>query len=201
MKKLIFFCCCNIWAIFVVYAQQRPPKQVLKVDPIAFFAATAKLDYERVLNDQITAQIGGAFTSQQITLWDDLAGRLNGYRLEGQIRRYFVPGMEISKPTAPEGVYLGVWAKYEALRASLKIGDDQADILNGGAYSAGLMGGCQFWMRYKKKPYALIDVFMGGGYKASDYAGRFAESGKLIQFNRSGIVPRFGFSLGLPFFE
>ena len=71
-------------------------------------------------------------------------------------------------------------------------------MLNGASYSGGLMAGCQFWAKYKGHNLVLIDIFMGGGYKIADYSGRFAEKGRLIQYARSGIVPRFVVSVGMP---
>ena len=200
MKKIFLLFLVNI-SVAIVYSQQRNPQQIIKIDPLALVAATFSMDYERVLSQQMSTQIGAAYTMQQVELWDGLGGRLSGYHVEGQVRRYFIPGVETTKLVAPEGVYVGIWGKYETLNASIKVGGDQADVLNGGAFSGGLIGGCQFWMRYKKRPFALMDVFMGGGYKVADYSGRFSESGKLVNYARAGIIPRFGLSLGLPLFN
>ncbi|MEL6943794.1 MAG: DUF3575 domain-containing protein [Bacteroidota bacterium] len=196
LKLLIIFLLLS--SITLIQAQDFKPTRIVKVDPLALFASTISLRMEQVLNGEYSIQAGGSFTTQEVTMWEGLQGRAMGYTVNMQLRRYFVPGYEMIQQVAPEGVYIGAWAKYEHLDAKLRIGDDQADMLNGAAYSGGVMAGCQFWIKYKKQDLALLDAFMGGGYKVADYSGRFSEKGRLINYARSGIVPRLVVSLGVP---
>jgi len=199
MKKINLLIIFFLSSIVIIQAQDFKPTRILKIDPLALFASTISLRMEQVLDGQYSVQAGGSYTTQQVTMWEGLQGRASGYTVNMQFRRYFVPGYEMIQRVAPEGVYIGAWAKYEHLDAKLKIGNDQADMLNGAAYSGGLMAGCQFWLKYKKHDIALLDAFMGGGYKVADYSGRFSEKGRLINYARSGIVPRLVVSLGVPF--
>ncbi|MEM0991990.1 MAG: hypothetical protein AAF847_07850 [Bacteroidota bacterium] len=197
MKKIIllFFICLSFTSI---YGQNTKPERIIKLDPFALFVSTIGVRFEQVMNGQYSVQVGGSYTTQSVTMWEGLEGRASGYTVNMQFRRYFLPGYESANRVAPEGVYIGAWGKYEHLDAKLRIGDDKADMLNGAAYSGGLMAGCQFWIKYKRRNLVLFDAFMGGGYKIADYAGRFAEQGRLIQYARSGIVPRFVVSVGMP---
>jgi hypothetical protein len=179
------------------WAQQKA-ERILKADPLALFASSVGIRLEQVMSDQYSLQVGGSFTSQAVTLWEGLEGRANGYSINFQGRRYFLPGYETNGRIAPEGVYLGIWGRYQHLDTKLRIGNDQADMLNGAAYSGGLLAGCQFWVRYQQRNLFMLDAFMGAGYKVADYSGRFAEAGRLIDYARSGIVPRLVVSVGFP---
>ncbi|MEM1326210.1 MAG: hypothetical protein AAGI23_09665 [Bacteroidota bacterium] len=196
MKKYILSSLFLLMTISI-WAQQKPDR-ILKVDPFALFVSSVGVHVEQVISDQYSLQVGGSFTTQSVTLWEGLEGRANGYTLNFQGRRYFLPGYEMAGSIAPEGVYLGIWGRYEHLDTKLRIGGDKADMLNGAAYSGGVLAGCQFWVRYKKRPLFLLDAFMGTGYKVADYSGRFAEAGRLIDYARSGIVPRLVVSVGMP---
>lgn len=197
MKKYILLSLLIISLLSNSQAQDKP-ERILKTDPLALLTSTIGLRLEQVMSGQYSLQIGGSVTSQSVTLWEGLEGRASGYTINFQARRYFLPGYETTEHIAPEGVYLGAWGRYEHLDAKLKIGGDQADMLNGAAYSGGLLAGCQFWVRYRERPLFLMDAFMGGGYKVADYSGRFAERGRLINYARSGIVPRLVVSVGIP---
>ncbi|MEM9889073.1 MAG: autotransporter outer membrane beta-barrel domain-containing protein [Bacteroidota bacterium] len=197
MKKTILFSI-FILSASTIFAQSAKPERIVKLDPFALFVSTLGVRFEQVMTGQYSIQVGGSYTTQAVTMWEGLEGRANGYTINMQLRRYFLPGYESVGRVAPEGVYIGAWGKYEHLNATLRIGDDKADMMNGSAYSGGLMAGCQFWIKYKRRNLLLFDAFMGGGYKIADYAGRFAEKGRLIQYARSGIVPRFVVSVGMP---
>lgn len=199
MKKVNLLIIFLFGSLSILCAQEMKPERIIKIDPLALLASTIGMRVEQVLNDRISVQVGGSFTTQQVTMWEGLQGRAMGYTVNMQVRRYFLPGYETARTIAPEGVYIGAWGKYENLNASLKIGGEKADMLDGAAYSGGVMAGCQFWIRYKKRNLGLLDAFMGGGYKIADYSGRFSERGRLISYARSGIIPRFVVSLGLPF--
>ncbi|NJL75492.1 MAG: hypothetical protein HC892_11140 [Saprospiraceae bacterium] len=70
-------------SVAAAYSQQKQPQQIIKIDPLALFAATFSMDYERVLSHQMSAQVGAAYTMQQVEFWDGLGGRLRGYHIEG----------------------------------------------------------------------------------------------------------------------
>lgn len=197
MKKYILFLFLGLLGSSI--QAQDKPALIIKTDPLALFASRIGLRVEQVMNERYSLQAGGSFTAQSVTFWEGLEGRMSGYTINFQARRYFLPGYDKTmNQIAPEGVYLGIWGRYEHLNAKLKIGGDEADMLNGAAYSGGLLAGCQFWVRYRKRELFLLDAFMGGGYKVADYAGRFAEEGRLISYARSGIIPRLVVSVGFP---
>lgn len=197
MKKIItlLYILCLITPLF---AQQYDIRGVAKIEPLALATSTLSLSYEQVISQQVSVQIGGGISMKNVELWEGLGGEVFGYTLRGQARYYFLPSYSKQQAYAPEGMYVGVWGRYNSLRATMDIGGESAEMLNGAAYSGGALGGFQVWIKHNKRALALLDVFMGVGYKLADYNGRFAERGKLIAYTSSGLVPRFGLSLGLP---
>lgn len=182
-----------------LFGQYKPIRKIVKIEPLALATSTLSVRYEQVMSQQFSVQLGGSFSDKAISFWDGLGGDVMGYSLNGQARYYFLPGYTTQEARAPEGMYVAAWGRYKYLRATMDIGGEQAEMLQGAAYSGGLLGGFQVWLRYKKHRLLLLDAYMGMGYKLADYNGRFAERGKLIAYTSSGLVPRFGVALGLPF--
>lgn len=189
---LLFYILCSFTPLFAQHS-------IVKIEPLALAASSISLHYEQVFNEQISVQIGGSISNKNIEYWDGLGGEVFAYSLSGQARYYFLPGYANQKAHAPEGMYVAAWGRYHYLRATMEIGGESAEMLQGASYSGGILGGFQVWLRHKKQNLLLLDAYMGTGYKIADYDGRFAERGKLIAYTSSGIVPRFGLALGVPF--
>ena len=138
------------------------PIQLVKNDIGALFLRTISLKYERVMSENISFQIGGAFTLQKGELWEGLEGEFYSYSITPQARMYLRPyDVEKAKRIAPIGVYIGIWGKYEDFSLLAKIGGEQAEILTGYALGGGLQLGWQFWVQKT----IMIDAYVGEGFK------------------------------------
>ena len=77
------------------YSQYSKPERIVKLDPFALFASTLGVRFEQVMNGQYSVQVGGSFTTQEVTMWEGLQGRANGYTINMQLRRYFFLAMKV----------------------------------------------------------------------------------------------------------
>jgi Protein of unknown function (DUF3575) len=185
------------------FAQSKRPKalpsQIVKIELIDFALSTFTGRFERVFSDRTSLQLSGSGTYQQVTLWDGLTGTFSGFAFSPEIRYYARPYFSImAEPIAPVGIYAGIWGRYS--RASLRVETEalKAEFLGGESYAGGLVFGWQCWLKFRKKPVCLMDMGVGGGYRYTDYSGRYAAKSRLIVFKQKGILPRLSLSIGLP---
>lgn len=180
--------------------KKKLPEQILKVSLADFYLSTATVNFEKVMNDRMSLQLGGSATYQHVSLWEELKGTFSGFAVSPELRYYGRPYYSIMiEPIAPVGIYLSAWGRYEKARMTINTATEKVDILNGSAYAGGLLFGWQFWVKFNRQPRFLLDFGLGGGYRFTDYGGRFAEKGRLIAFKQRGILPKISFCAGLPF--
>lgn len=174
-----------------------------KINPVGFLYSTLDVQYERVFTDRISAQLGASYSTKEVVIWEDLQAKLYGYSVTPEIR-YYIPSRKILKneTTAPVGFYTGVWATYQILNADLASLNNESrktEILKLESYAGGLMVGWQAWLKIKKQPIIMLDLYTGIGYQNSNIQGRIAEKGQFLFYKNKGLSPRLGLSLGYSF--
>ena len=183
------------------YAQNgRSPEHTLKISLTDFYASTLTLQFENVMAKRFTVQIGSSIMYQQVSLWDNLKGTFKGFAISPEFRYYGRSYYSImNEPIAPLGIYASIWGRYE--QAGLKVETDaqKVELLGGKSYALGILLGWQFWLKFNKNPIFLIDFGMGGGYRFTDYSGRYGAKGRLISFKQKGVLPKLSLTVGIPF--
>ncbi len=186
-------------------AQHQQPSiiNVVKINPVGFFLSTLDGQFEKVITKRLTIQLGGSISTKDIELWDQLQGRIRGFSAYPELR-YYIPPRIIESPNknAPTGIYTGIWLKYQTLNVNINSKTNSAkniEILDLESYSGGVMIGWQFWIKYRKSPLLLLDIFTGIGYQNSNIYGRIAEDGQFLFYKKKGLVPKLGLSIGYGF--
>jgi hypothetical protein len=140
------------------------PQNIIKVNFLSPFAATGSFFYERVINEQMSLQLGLSYTSISTgriipALFGDTRVRLKGYAITPEFRYY------LSSTEAPRGFFVAPFIRYRHSDAFARIQRDgrtieaDADLSTLGA---GIMIGGQ-WIFGK---HISMDMFMGPSLNA-----------------------------------
>jgi hypothetical protein len=142
-KKWLLLCLFGAFTLLpeAAFAQNN----VVKVNVLSPFALTGSFFYERVLQEQMSAQLGAFFTGYSF-----FGTRFGGVGLTPEFRYYFAGN-------APRGAYLAPYYRFQRFSARIRgIADLARYSQNGG----GVILGNQ-WLIVDL---ISLDAFIGGGY-------------------------------------
>jgi hypothetical protein len=132
------------------------PQNIIKLNIPSLAVGTASLFYERVLNEQMSLQLGASYTSIKSD-WL-LNVRYRGYAITPEFRYYF------SSTEAPRGFFVAPFARYRYSDVTGNINRDGQQLPANAkisAYGAGVMIGGQIVGRHLS-----VDAFIGPSLNA-----------------------------------
>ncbi|MEN8157989.1 MAG: DUF3575 domain-containing protein [Bacteroidota bacterium] len=155
----------------------------IKTDLLSPFIRTGVVKYERVLNENMSVQLGLFYTGIHPR---DMEGSLNGYGITPEFRFY------LSETPAPSGTYFAPNVRYMNLT-----GRDSLNV-NTGSYT-NLSFAFNVGKQVLLKDVVMIDAWFGPSYNFRnlvDEAGTVEED---MFLNRSGFGLRVGIAIGIAF--
>ena len=145
MKKITLF---SIALIFLSLSVQAQKKNAIKTNLFSPIIRTGHILYERVINDDMSFQLGFFYTGYTDR---DTDASLKGWGITPEFRYY------LSESSAPAGFYLAPSLRYMSLTAEEPIYDDSATLTSFGI--AINLGG-----QWLFKDVIILDVFVGPSY-------------------------------------
>jgi hypothetical protein len=189
-----------------VYGKRRSDvSNVIKFNPLALVFSRYSLAYERVLNENMSLVMEGAYVNQNINLGITEFG-ITGFRVSPQFRYYITS----SRKGAPRGFYAAPYVEYSNYKMSIT---QQFDPLGTGdegveaSISFSLFGGgACLGYQWLVGDVVAIDLYAGaglalGGVKGSLNIGDESSSTPVAtpSVAGAGFSPNFGFSVGFGF--
>lgn len=175
-------------------SQAQAQKNVLKVNPLSLVLLTGNIQYERVINEAMSIQIGFLYSGFGFETGGIRIG-YSGIGLTPEFRYY----VSNARKDAPRGVYIGPYVRYRNFTASVSDGQDEGS-WNINSIGGGMVIGHQWLFG---DAFAL-DMFIGPGFGSSNIkvvsTSGSVSSDDLRGFG-SGANPIFraGFSIGAAF--
>ena len=163
----------------------KPVMNALKTDAFSWIFTTAVLKYERVINENLSFQLGG-FYSWNYPAYDEeyLA---TGFAITPEVRYY----LSIEKP-APRGIYLAPNYRYQKLETeNLEENSESTLITNGIAINLGY--------QLVLKDLFLIDAWAGIAYNIRNVTEETVPGAEVGYNSENGVGVRIGVAIGLAF--
>lgn len=162
------------------------PQNFLKINPLSLLTLTTSVFYERVINEQMSGQLGFFYTFPGITIAHT---SYRGFGITPEFRYYVTS-------EAPDGFYVGPYLRYQ--RFTLKYQEDgsQYDGQSGTftAFGGGGLLGYQ-WVFGER---VSLDAFLGLAVSGFSIKADIPEVEKKFKLPIPGtILPRFGLTLGI----
>ncbi len=183
MKKLTFLFALIILGSATVHAQDGDKNNSFKANPLGLLFGLGKINYERKLNDSMSAQLGLSYFS-----FSNSGNSFSGLGLVPEVR-FYVGGNAI------EGFYVAPFMKYNGLTLEDKDSEFKGRL---NAYRGGAKAGMQ-WLMGKNENF-IIDLAFGGKY--SDFNIKVKE-GSSDNFDSEdlfeGFSPELHFAIGFAF--
>jgi hypothetical protein len=163
-------------------AQEDVRQNLLKANLFSPLVRTGSFFYERVLNEDMSFQMGFFYTGASIS-----ETVFRGFGITPEFRYY----LSETKP-APSGVFVAPYLRYQSFNISIE-GED------GSATLSGLGGGLLVGMQTLLKNTISLEGFIGPSYFAGDLdiSDGSEEDFELGFFDGFGV--RFGFTVGIAF--
>lgn len=146
-EKLLLVCLSA--ALSLAAGQVNAQKNGAKINVLSPFALTGSFFYERVLNEQMSVQLGAFFTGYSF-----FGTRFGGYGLTPEFRYYF-------SGDAPKGAFVAPYYRYQSFDVRIRgIAELASYSQNGG----GILVGKQWIIM----DLVSLEAFIGGGYMAGE---------------------------------
>ncbi len=173
-------------ASLMVSAQEK--KNVVKTSLTSIFLKTVNLDYEHVLNDNSSLQLGFYFTGTSLG-----GASFKGFAITPEYRFYLS-----SSKVAPNGPYIAPWVRYQNFSVkSGSVGEMDYAKATLSVMSVGLAIGVQ--RTFKDK--ITLGAYIGPGYYAPTY--KYEDNNQSIDFSlfnsKGGVWGRSGIDIGFMF--
>ena len=183
MKKTIFVLIFGALLSLPVYHLNAQPvkKNVIKTNLFSPIIRTGHLIYERVLNDDMSAQLGFFFTKANV---GELG--LSGFGITPEFRYY------LSERSAPAGIYVALSPRYLSL--SLKESNTGSEA-NWTAFGGALNVGAQALL----KDVITLEVYLGPSYSTGNMDVKIGAENDFSLRSLDGFGIRFGVVLGVAF--
>ena len=188
MKK-VFFLIIMLLSFCVVYSQTKAtPKPVMnavKIDAFSWIFSTAVFKYERVIMEDLSAQLG-FFYSWNFPTYDE-GYSATGYAITPEIR-YFP---SINTP-APRGIYVAPNYRYQKLETkNLEENSEATLVTNGIAINVGY--------QLVLKDLFLIEAWAGIAYNIRNVVDETIPGTEIGYNSENGVGVRIGVAIGLAF--
>ncbi|MES2734410.1 MAG: DUF3575 domain-containing protein [Bacteroidota bacterium] len=171
-------------------AEVEIPKNVIKINPLSLFALTTSVSYERVINEQMSGQLGLFYTFPVIKIAHT---KFQGFGLTPEFRYYFV-----ALDKAPKGFYVAPFVRYQ--RFTLTYDDPESNQYDGTAVFRAMGAGANVGGQWIFGESFTLNAFVGlvaNGYTLkTDVPGL---SDKIRIPITGSVSPRFGISMGMAF--
>ena len=186
MKKFILAACAALVGL-TVSAQENT--QVIKTNPLGWFATQYQLGYEMAINDNISASVSAGFIGgkSEVTITDldgnesTSSSTKSGFIAIPEVR-YYTGG------NACEGFYIGVGGRF---RSATTVDEDDDLLLERTANGAHLVLGFQ----QTRGDGFMVDYFIGPQYKTVTSDGELEEASNFFS-NDNSMGIRLGVNVG-----
>ncbi|MDN5203096.1 DUF3575 domain-containing protein [Fulvivirgaceae bacterium BMA10] len=175
MKKTIF-ATTLILAVIGSISTAQAQNNVVKINILSPIVRTISVFYENAIQEDKSFQLGFFYTGASVT-----DTKFRGFGITPEFRFY------LSETSAPEGVYVAPFLKYQNFDLTEEITDSKATL---STFGGGVVIGKQ-WL-FKEK--ITLDAFLGPNFNSGDVK---VESGN-ASFS-TGAFEGFGLRLGLTF--
>jgi hypothetical protein len=156
----------------------------VKTDAFSWMAGVWVLKYERVFNENISAQLGFLFSSDWPTFRSECSAK--GFAITPEFRYY------LSKKPAPRGVYLAPNFRYMKIEEENHEEDGEATVK---VFSPAINLGIQFVL----KDVLLIDAWVGPTFNIRSLEETIPDMSASVFGNNAGLRGRIGASIGFVF--
>jgi hypothetical protein len=162
------------------------PQNVLKINPLSLFTLTTSVFYERIINEQMSGQLGFFYTFPGVTIAHT---SYRGFGLTPEFRYYVFS-------EAPNGFYVGPFLRYQRFTLKYQEDGNQFDGQSGTftAFGGGGLLGYQ-WVFGKR---VSLDAFFGLAVSGFSIKADIPEVEEKFRLPIPGtILPRIGLTLGV----
>ena len=166
----------------------RGLKNVIKVDPVSPLQKSIYLAYEYTLEEDKSIQLLGGISRFDMTLWEELSGSFEGFKLIPEFRYYPF-----------ERSYLAFWIKHQQYKGKLsgvEPGAEKTDFFHSRTNAVGVNLGFQSGIKGIEFP--NVDFYVGAGFQQTKVTAQIFEDDTQSILNTSGITWRIGVLLGIP---
>lgn len=184
MKKtiMILFSGIIICMIANSASAQEPIKNLVKVNLLSPLARTGSFFYEHALNEDYSLQMGFFYSGLSI---DET--KFRGFGLTPELRYYLS-----EKHSAPQGVFLAPFLRYQSFNVSL---DDNSSKATYSSFGGGILVGSQAVFKNK----ISLDAWIGPSYNSGTLKVETGDEDDFSIGSLDGFGVRFGITLGIGF--
>jgi len=175
MKKLLVTA---VMALALFGAKAQDAKNTIKINPLSALLKTGSVFYEHKLNDNVSAQLGVAYTGLKL---DDV--KFSGIAITPEVRFYL-------KQRAISGLYAAPFLRYQDYTVT-----DGTDKGNYTSFGGGALIGRQ-WVYGSG---FVLDIFFGPSYNSGTYKAIQGNGEPEIKGGLEGFGLRTGIALGFGF--
>ena len=181
MKKIIFLFLLILLFCSVSFSGYSQKSNFVKANLFSPLVRTGSFFYERVLNDDMSGQLGFLFT--KVSAGDT---KFSGFGITPEFRYY------LSESSAPKGIFMAPYFRYQNFKLSIEGGSAEGNL---SVVGGGLLVGAQTLL----KDVITIEAFLGPAYGSGNVA---VTSGSEDDFDIStfdGFGVRAGITVGIGF--
>jgi hypothetical protein len=168
---------------------ESTPQNVLKINPLSLFTLTTNVSYERVINSQMSGQLGFFYTFPSVTIANT---QFRGFGITPEFRYYF------AAIEAPKGFYVASFLRYQ--RFTLTYDNPESSQYNGEAIFRATGVGATVGGQWLFGNGFTVDAFFGLAANSFNIRTDVPGLSDKIKIPIAGAVtPRLGITIGKAF--
>jgi hypothetical protein len=181
MKKIIFLFFSILLLCSVSFLGYSQKSNYVKANLFSPLVRTGSFFYERVLNDDMSGQLGFFFTKVVVG-----NTKLSGFGITPEFRYY------LSESAAPKGLFMAPYFRYQSFKLSIDGGSAEGNL---SVVGGGLLVGAQTLL----KDVITIEAFLGPAYSSGnvDVTSGSEDDFEIGTFDGFGV--RVGITVGIGF--
>ena len=181
MKKIIFLFLLILLFCSVSFSGYSQKSNFVKANLFSPLVRTGSFFYERVLNDDMSGQLGFLFT--KVSAGDT---KFSGFGITPEFRYY------LSESSAPKGIFMAPYFRYQNFKLSIEGGSAEGNL---SVVGGGLLVGAQTLL----KDVITIEAFLGPAYGSGNVAVTSGSEDDFDIGTFDGFGVRAGITVGIGF--
>lgn len=181
MKKIVFLFLLILLFCSISFSGYSQKSNFVKANLFSPLVRTGSFFYERVLNDDMSGQLGFFFTRVEAD-----GTKFSGFGITPEFRYY------LSESSAPKGIFLAPYIRYQSFNLSVEEENAEGKL---SVFGGGLLVGAQTLL----KDVITIEAFIGPayGFGNMDITSGSEDDFKIDTFD--GFLVRIGVTVGIGF--
>jgi hypothetical protein len=177
-----------------MFQQAQAQENIIKINPLALFVLTGNIQYEHVVNDMSSVQLGVFFTGFSFGSGADRVG-YSGVGVTPEYRFYLTNKVR----DVPRGFYIGPYARYMNFSFDVQTNNGSGGTTGGKIKMNSFGGGAILGFQFVNDSGFVVDLFIGPGLKSTNWTGDPDQQDEVRFFSSSSIGFRSGMALGFAF--